>query len=165
MRFAGMEKMALASRARVRDLSSSGISFLIEPGNAPAEGDMLKIEFQLPNRRQLAWFATVVRIESRIEWQPEFGQRAQTVVAAKFRPLPAPLSRAIQKGLYGRAASFTSDEAAAEDVIEVQDPEFRDLTARQFLTLGALIVSTVFVFGLMALPPQFLLKPFHGLFT
>jgi len=165
MRFAGMAKAAYSSRARVHDLSSTGISFTVDPKEAPASGDMLKIEFGLPGSRQVAWFAEVVRVEARHEWDPELGDRKFTLVALRFRQLPAPFAKAIQKSLGPRLKhKKEKDDGSFADSIDQEfeiarddaPPGYQSQMLFWAVTLGMLLSLT-----LLALPEKFWFLPFH----
>ena len=120
MRFAGMENRGQAAEANVHDLSATGLSFLVDGAVAPMEGDLLKIEFGIPGRKQIAWFATVVRVENRNEWNPETGDRSRILVAIRFRQLPVPFRKAIQKSVTGRISE--NEEEAAIDLRTQTEP-------------------------------------------
>ena len=104
VRFAAMETKGITSRAVIRDLSESGVSFTLplDETDLPDEGAPLKIEFPIPGRDKIACFATVTRVEQRSEWVPEWGDRGYHLIALKFRHLPTLHLRAIQQGLNGR---------------------------------------------------------------
>jgi PilZ domain len=102
MRYAGMESKGDATPARVRDLSSTGLSFIVEGENVPFENELLKVEFNIPGDKQVAWFATVMRVETRSEWDPSLGDQTFTLIALRFRPLPPQFQNAIEKSLSGR---------------------------------------------------------------
>lgn len=106
VRFAAMQTKGIASRAVIRDLSESGLSFTvpITETSLPDEGFPLKVEFPVPGRGTIACFATVTRVEQREEWVPEWGSRGYHLIALQFRHLPTPHLRAIQKGLQGRVS-------------------------------------------------------------
>jgi hypothetical protein len=108
MRFATMHARHKASSTRLRDLSESGLAFVLERleghyPDLPDEGDMIKIEFTVPGRKQIACFATVTRVESRHEWSPEFGDKPYLLIAAQFRNLPDVHRRSLHLSLKGRA--------------------------------------------------------------
>jgi hypothetical protein len=112
MRYAGMETKGDATPARVRDLSATGLSFVVDGDNVPFENELLKVEFNIPGdkagkNQQVAWFATVMRVETRNDWDPQLGDQTFTLIALRFRPLPRALHNAIEKSLNGR---ITPDE-------------------------------------------------------
>ncbi|MEK7355987.1 MAG: PilZ domain-containing protein, partial [Bdellovibrionota bacterium] len=80
LRFAGMNTRGVIHRAAIRDLSESGIAFALGQTEAPEEGELLKIEFPVPGRPSIACFATVVRVEARSDWDPEWGDRGHTLI-------------------------------------------------------------------------------------
>lgn len=105
MRFAGMETKGIAYRARVRDLSATGFAFVVGGAEPPEEGEVLKIEFTVPGRGQIACFATVIRVDRREDWDPEIGTREQTLVACQYRNLPSLHARSIELSLKSRTSS------------------------------------------------------------
>lgn len=163
MRYAGMDTKGRSSRASIRDLSASGLSFVMSPGHAPTEGDVLKVEFALPFGqgassslpKQVAWFATVVRVESRLEWQPERGEQIATIIALRFRQLPRRITQAIHRSLHGQTS-----EANGETDLEVSNSSAADQAI--FWTLAIVLILAMV---LMALPAAVWLKPLHSLFS
>ena len=132
MRFAGMDTKNVAAQANVRDLSETGLSFTIEGDSAPFENELLKIEFAVPGEgpkgRQIAWFATVVRVETRSNWNPETGDQKETLIALRFRQLPPPFQKAIQDSLGGK----TNEE---ENIVN-HSPDWSGDWVRQFSFVG-----------------------------
>jgi hypothetical protein len=115
LRFAGMDTKGVKTPAQIRDLSSTGLSFMVETEEAPFENEILKLEFTLPGSRQIAWFANVVRVERRSDWNPEAGDQPYTLIALQFKKLPHPYQQAIERSLNGRV-----DEE--EQVVTGTDP-------------------------------------------
>jgi hypothetical protein len=109
VRFAGMHTRGIIHRAAIRDLSESGLAFAIGETQPPEEGELLKIEFPIPGRKNIACFATVIRVEKRSDWDPEWGDRGHTLIGLQFRNLPTAHFRALQKGLDGRVAHENFD--------------------------------------------------------
>lgn len=109
LRYAGMNTRGIIRRAAIRDLSESGLAFAIGETQAPEEGELLKIEFPIPGRKTIACFATVVRVDKRSEWDPEWGDRGHTLIGLQFRNLPTLHFRAIQRGLEGRVTNENFD--------------------------------------------------------
>ena len=147
LRFAGMERKGEPSRARIRDVSASGLSFLVDYREAhrlPPVGTMLKVEFSVPGRKQIAWFATVVRIEAKGEWDDE--ESEGVAVALKFRKLPAAFVRAIEVVLKEKGTGDPDD-----GVVELIDAQG---AARLFLVSLALVA----VLAITALPPSMWLR-------
>lgn len=50
-------------KAEIFDVSHLGIGFRTSDEDSPKIGDLIAVEFKLPNSPQMAWFARVVRIE------------------------------------------------------------------------------------------------------
>jgi hypothetical protein len=157
MRYKPMEILASSVRAQARDVSTSGISFVVPPGEAPFEGEILKIEWVLPGGKQLAWFASVVRIESRIDWDPRGGDVAQTIVALRFHQVSPLLTKAIQKSL----APHVGKEESVRDEIAY---DLNSLTRKQIAAFSSLLVGVTAAFILMAVPMELWLRPFRSLF-
>lgn len=109
VRFAGMNTRGVIHRAAIRDLSESGLAFALGETDPPEEGELLKIEFPIPGRKNIACFATVIRVEERTEWDPEWGDRGHTLVGLQFRNLPSLHFRALRKGLEGRVTPENFD--------------------------------------------------------
>lgn len=144
VRFAPMETRGISARAIIRDLSESGLSFTLpitEPlESLPDEGAPLKVEFPIPGRDQIACFATVMRVEQRSEWVPEWGHRGYHLVALQFRHLPTLHLRAIQHGLQGRV-----DE----------ESDFKTLKRPHLLAFTALCGALAVAMLAMAAPLEF----------
>ena len=131
-RFAGMAKNGQPTHARVRDVSATGISFVVAAGSAPREGDMLKVEFGLPGKKQFAWFATVARVESQVEWEPTLGTRALTIVGLRFDKLPARLAKAISRAVNTgkQSAPFDTSEIEIGMKFNTTGPDGQAVTVR-----------------------------------
>ncbi len=105
LRFANMDTRGLTWHGAIRDLSETGLSFFLGEATAPEEGQMVKLEFSVPGRRQIACFATVMRVDEQKEWDAEWGgERVNKIVGVQFRHLPIAHRRAIQKGISGRVS-------------------------------------------------------------
>lgn len=153
MRFAGMDTRGITLKARMHDLSTTGLSIIVNSNQAPEIGQMLKIEFGLPGSRQVAWFATVVRIERKSEWSPDFGHREYTLVGLRFRQLPSAFTKAIKKSIERKVED---DEF---NLIETAPHVLHELRMFWFMSAVLLILLT-----LMAVPPSIWLEPFRALF-
>jgi hypothetical protein len=152
MRFAGMDTKGVTTPARVNNLSATGLSFFVDPFDAPPVGTMLKMEFQLPGSQQVAWFGTVVRVEERSEWDIGHDEASpeEVLVAIQFKRLPESLTRAIQRSLKNRV---THED---DQVLNISLTNRQELYALYFLSF-----ALFFCFLLMALPPGLWLKPFR----
>ena len=138
VRYAAMETRGLSARAIIRDLSESGLSFTLPITESleslPEEGAPLKVEFPVPGRNQIACFATVMRVEQRTEWVPEWGDRGFHLIALQFRHLPTLHLKAIKNSLQGRA----------EDEIEVNFSSIRRAHSIAFAGLALALIATMF---------------------
>lgn len=144
MRFAGMETRGSSVTTQVQDLSETGLSFTIHGELTPHEGDMLKVEFTVPDRNQIACFATVVRVEERKEWDPTLGPLSYNLVAIQFRNLPAAHHRALQAGLRARTDNETDgllNDSKTDGLIQQQ----HDLHKAAFCTLSILFALVLFI--------------------
>ena len=153
LRFAGMETKGKATKATVRDLSTTGISFVTGAEHAPKEGEMLKVEFGLPatraNPSQVAWFANVVRVEKRSEWDPQLGELPYTVIALSFHQVPANLVTAISRSLRLRVAG---SEGGRADVHEPETFDTDRLDAKRAIFFLVFTGILVLCFLAMAMP-------------
>ena len=143
VRFAAMETRGISSKAIIRDLSESGLSFTLpmtEHADAlPEEGSTLKVEFPIPGRDQIACFATVMRVEQREEWVPEWGNRGFHLIALQFRHLPTLHLKAIQRGLQGHSEAHHDAEAEQESFTQI-----RRTHALAFATASAALIACLF---------------------
>ncbi len=134
LRYATLATTGVSHTTLIHDLSETGLSFLCSFGVPPEEGEVLKLEFTVPGRKQIACFATVVRVEQRSVWSAENGDALFYLVAIQFRNLPFAHRRALQVGLQPR----TRD---SEDAI-ILDSEHRRhgyiLTGMSALFIGIL---------------------------
>jgi hypothetical protein len=75
------------ARAEIYDISYSGIAFRISADVSPDIGELVAIEFRLPNAPRMAWYAQVVRLEiEHFSTDPE--HNAVIKIGAKFLELP-----------------------------------------------------------------------------
>lgn len=74
--------------AEIYDISREGVSFRIDENYAPELGELIAVEFQLPNAKSMAWYAKVVRAEIEYieEKKDEFTQVLR--IASVFIELP-----------------------------------------------------------------------------
>lgn len=181
MRFKAHDSRSDSTHAEVRNVSTTGLSFVVPAGGAPKVGDMLKVEFSLPGalsqegnsmkrtlknplNNQVAWFAEVIRVESNLEWTPwqlddmtnisqHFNRQVVTIVAIRFKNLPSGITKALTQSLQGKRLD---DESADFDVSHVNQKELVLLSA--FTALG--LVSMI----LMAIPTHLWIATFRVLF-
>lgn len=155
MRFAAMETRGVSVTTELRNLSESGLAFTL-PANEPHpdEGDMLKIEFTVPGHKQIACFATVVRVEESSEWDPNLGFQGQKIIGLQFRNLPEPFRRALRTNLEGRATSEETTEGASE---------LNALRAKHFRAFAISSVAMLASLYLLAIPMTSWLAPFKAL--
>jgi hypothetical protein len=159
VRFAEMGTKGIASRAVIRDLSDTGLAFMIERSSDDFtldSGDMLKIEFTVPGRRQIACFTTVMRVEERSEWDAEWGQKGFLLIALQFRQLPQAHLRAIREGLKNQSSGSSS----MNSVMEIVSPYPSAQTNRHSAHAVAFIgwsAALAFALYAMALSPADLL--------
>lgn len=164
MRFKGMDQSVHSTHAEIRNVSESGLSFVVDAGQAPEQGQMLKIEFKLPptapgpgrvglKQDQLAWFADVVRVESRMEWHPAAADRLVTVVALRFHNLPSAMRGVLSRSL--RDQDFVHEQ-----------PDFQEVARdhHELALFCGLSILAVMALGILALPANQWLAPFRVLF-
>ncbi len=89
-----------ALAATVTDLSESGLSFDLTGEDPPREREILKVEFTVPGRRQIACFATVTRVEAHVETDGSTGKSVR--VAIRFHDLPRAHRHSLRDGLADR---------------------------------------------------------------
>lgn len=158
MRFAAMNTRGKSSIARLRDLSETGLAFTLPTSpegpteGLPDEGDAIKIEFAIPGEKQMACFATVMRVEARTEWDKDWGNRGYTLIALQFRNLPKGHLRSLQ-------ISLTGHTSQAQDEQIINDDTSLTSLSRALSLGGAFLLLTLALF-LMVLAPQAWLSPF-----
>lgn len=141
MRYAAMETRGTACSTKVLNLSESGLLFAMKEGEAPEEGDVLKIEFPIPGRRQIACFATVVRVDATDEWHPDFGESRAVVVGLQFRHLPDGHRRALKNGLQGKTEP--------EELFD-----WREARNKQLMTFAGLSLALIVTMMVLSTPPE-----------
>lgn len=142
LRYAGMDTRGVSMPAEMQNLSETGIAFTLPvTAEAPQEGDVLKIEFTVPGREQIACFSTVVRVESIAHWEPDFGEKLTLQVGVKFRNLPSLYQKALQQSLNG----LTSGDQAID---------WNSHRQNHLYVFGALSVCMLVGFYVLSLPPQ-----------
>lgn len=79
------------SKAEIYDVSYSGVAFRISADLAPEIGELVAIEFKLPNGPRMAWYAQAMRLE--VEHTSQNADHPAIIkVGAKFLEIP-PLRR------------------------------------------------------------------------
>ncbi len=53
----------MGRKTELRDISLTGLSFLAQQDLSPQIGEVIKIQFSVPNSQQMACYAVVIRIE------------------------------------------------------------------------------------------------------
>lgn len=153
MRFALMQTRGNALDTELRDVSKTGLKFTVPNAEVPHrgldEGDMIKIEFKIPSGKQIACFATVVRVEVIEQWHPDFGDQSFTEVAVTFRQLPSLFAKALEKSLPGK-------ESGEHSAIHISTfPEHMHRRALVLFSLSSVALFSLFMF-LSTSPQQWL---------
>jgi len=155
VRFAAMETRGISARAVIRDLSESGLSFTLPITEAietlPEEGAPLKVEFPIPGRDQIACFATVMRVEQRNEWVPEWGDRGYHLIALQFRHLPNLHLKAIKQGLQGRVDDH-------DDALDGEQIDFSQIKRTHAFAFAAMTLALLVAITAMATPLEVFAK-------
>lgn len=89
LRFALAEKRDKTFTTESIDVSASGIAFEIDRKHAPPVNKLLVIEFTIPGREKVTWFARVSRIEDpgeKKQWKM-FSDRVIVAIEFKFLPM------------------------------------------------------------------------------
>lgn len=111
LRFAHRHERGLGQTTRMVNLSTSGAAFTTDRSMVPPLGELIKVEFTLPDGEKVAWWARVVRVE---ELQPrgwwsetEVIQALDTVVVGTvFQDLPLGHQKKIFKALESKFAEI-----------------------------------------------------------
>lgn len=168
LRFAQMQTRGISATTTITDVSESGLCFTLSSEAKPDEGDMLKVEFTVPGRGQIACFATVVRVEEKT---------GLTYVGILFRNLPSGHRRILGEGLtqvLARSKSLSVAEWGVDLAIENNrvrrhSPDMPGYTstdftppfaavgtmgALEFFRMGCMGVALACWFVVLALPPK-----------
>lgn len=142
LRFADLRTRNEATYAILRNISESGIAFTTSGQDKPDEGDVIKIEFVIPDEKQIACFATVTRVDPGENPDAEWGNQPYHVVALQFRNLPDRARYLITRGI--RFKPKIDDE-----VLEVGKFRFsRSLVVRAgLIALLGLLIAALYVYG------------------
>lgn len=148
IRFAKLETSGKFWRGNLINISTSGLCFVQEEvsryglrNSSIDEGDVLKIEFTVPGRKQIACFGTVVRVDQKIGWNPEWGELSYTTFGLQFRNLPHAHRHALEK----RLGNIKDDNPYVHAPIR---------TESQKAIITALGIATLALFYLLALTPH-----------
>ena len=142
LRFASLQTRGQSSSTKVLNLSETGLAFEIHPDDAPSEGDVLKVEFDVPHQSRIACFATVTRIEP--------GELFH-LVGLQFRNLPKAYRRLLAQGL--------KDCVNTELVVDWQN--FR---RKQLATFAGVSVATLALLFLMTVPTESWIRTLRMIF-
>lgn len=63
IRLSGAERLSWEEKTELRDVSLTGLSFVAPQDLSPQIGEVIKIQFSVPNSEQMACYAVVIRIE------------------------------------------------------------------------------------------------------
>jgi hypothetical protein len=63
IRLSGAERLSWEEKTEIRDISLTGLSFLAPLDLSPQIGEVIKIQFAVPDSEQMACYAVVIRIE------------------------------------------------------------------------------------------------------
>jgi hypothetical protein len=143
MRFKENEPGGIAVRARVVNISETGLSFEMSGPDLPYVDEILKIEFTIPGQRQIACFANVVRIEPRKAWHPLHGERFTMKIGLRFHELPDLYKRALKKSLDERVAREEEFDDAGEISMVTRAIHFSLATAGLLMLFVTMQVAPV----------------------
>ncbi len=132
LRFASMNTRGQSTATKVLNLSESGLAFEIHPDHSPSEGDVLKVEFDVPNQSRIACFATVTRVET---------EELLHLVGLQFRNLPVAYRNLLAHGL---------KEVAHTEIIL----DWKSFRRKQLVSFAGLSVATVCMLFVLAVPTQ-----------
>ena len=131
-----------STATKVLNLSESGLAFEIHPDHSPSEGDVLKVEFDVPNQSRIACFATVTRVET-----------AELLhhVGLQFRNLPGAYRRLLAQGL--------SEVAHTEIILD-----WKNFRRKQLVSFAGLSCAGVVMLFILAVPAQSWINTLRTLF-
>lgn len=147
MRFKSENPDGTALTAKVVNVSETGLSFTMNSDEFPEVEEVLMIEFTVPGKKQIACFASVVRIEPQDDWHPSHGETSLVRIALTFLQMPAPYKRALKESLKERVSPEDDFDEAGE----------MNLAQRGF-RLGIATLGLVMLLQTMQIPPQRLVE-------
>lgn len=114
MRFKNGATIGAPITAKVVDVSETGLSFSVKGDEFPDLQETLMIEFTIPGKKQIACYATVVRLDAQTSWSPEHGDLDVVKVALTFDKMPAVYREALRTSLRERVLPEDDFDDAAE---------------------------------------------------
>lgn len=104
MRFAHEDERGQIFTTKIHDVSTTGVSFVVDRDDAPFIQERVKMEIPLEDGEQIAWWGRVVRIEefSDHKWylkKEDFFEDRRVLVAVHFEGLPTPYAAKISRTL------------------------------------------------------------------
>jgi c-di-GMP-binding flagellar brake protein YcgR len=73
IRLSGAERRSWEENTEIKDISLTGLSFTASADLSPQLGEIIKIQFTVPNSEQMACYAVVIRIEHTSEYENLLG--------------------------------------------------------------------------------------------
>ncbi len=102
IRYASDREGSRVFSTRLLNLSETGMAFLVRASWVPTIGSRLKVEFPVPGGDQVAWWATVVRLEEyegSPGWKSEWQHETVYLVGVRFHELPDAHLNSVRSGL------------------------------------------------------------------
>jgi len=99
LRFSAYAKGSKKMQTRILNISETGMAFLLPVFECPREGEMIKVEFQVPGRGVMACFAKIMRLELHKVFSEKDGPKSFRLVAVTFVDLPVAHRKEIREGL------------------------------------------------------------------
>ena len=157
LRFAMMETRGICTPSTVLNLSRTGLAFEFKgspTADLPVEGEIIKIEFEIPGLKQVACFATVTRTVTRTvarvdKTHDQMGtsENITHTIGVLFRNLPTAFTRILDEGLLRLIPSQNTRDAIAGGYVANATPT--EILHFIFLSTGVLAGLC-----LLALPTQ-----------
>jgi len=102
LRFSAYAKGSKKLQTRILNLSETGMAFLLPIFENPKEGEIIKIEFQVPGGGVVACFARIMRLELHKVFSEHDGPKAFRLVAVTFIDLPVAHRKEIREGIMAK---------------------------------------------------------------
>jgi hypothetical protein len=97
VRLSGAEQLSWEEKTELRDVSLTGLSFLAPQDLCPQMGEVIKIQFSVPEAKQMACYAVVIRIEKINQFDNLIGVHFYKLDRTQRLNLVQGLTRKIQK--------------------------------------------------------------------
>lgn len=150
--FTSDQKNSTSCRADCLNISGSGLGFIVENDYAPDFGEIIKLDFNIPNQNKVSWWGRVVRLSEYSEekwWKQNKKYENLVFVAIHFHDIPDGQREQIEDVL--RIKFRNIQKAKLRALIQAQK-DFLKLHLKSIILYFSLILLTFCFLWLLTLP-------------